>query len=115
MSVNTGTKLLICGQIVDKVRTKICQESFWKAHGFLKQALLFIFGLPKIMCSSQYSIKAETSGPCNLLPIQTFPMVLLALTMKSMGEESGQSQNKNLTRHYFAQNEQKTCEKDSIT
>lgn len=42
-------------------------------------------------------------------------MVLLALTMKSMGEESGQSQNKNLTRHYFAQNEQKTCEKDSIT
>lgn len=32
-----------------------------------------------------------------------------------MGEESGQSQNKNLTGHYFARNEQKTCEKGSIT
>lgn len=61
--------------------------------------MLFIFGLPKIICSSQYSMKAETSSRCNLLPIKTFPMVLLALTMKSMGEESGQNQNKNLTRH----------------
>lgn len=47
MSVNTGPKGLICGQILDKVRSKICQASFCKAHGFLKQALLFYLWFTK--------------------------------------------------------------------
>lgn len=41
-------------------------------------------------------------------------MVLLALTMKSMGEESGQNTNRSHT-PYFAQNEPKTVVKKTVS